>query len=102
MDEQTGKAVRDAIGPKAFLEKMNAIGAKFQGGEFITDGDNTEPSSFGMSPQAAAAEIQRLKGDADWNARRFGNDEAAAQVARSEMLKLQKIVSEAHDRDWET
>lgn len=75
--------IENALGTKGLLDLMAKIGRGQGEAEFIGQGK----SSFGMSPEAARARIQALKGDAEWTQRYLKGD----ADARAELERLHRL-----------
>ena len=75
--------IEGALGTKGLLDLMAKIGRGQGEAEFIGQGK----TSFGMSPEAARARIQALKGDAEWTGRYLKGD----ADARAELERLHRL-----------
>ena len=75
--------IEGALGTKGLLDLMAKIGRGQGEAEFIGQGK----TSFGMSPEAARARIQALKGDAEWTQRYLKGD----ADARAELERLHRL-----------
>ena len=75
--------IEGALGTKGLLDLMAKIGRGQGEAEFIGQGK----TSFGMSPEAARARIQSLKGDAEWTQRYLKGD----ADARAELERLHRL-----------
>ena len=75
--------IENALGTKGLLDLMAKIGRGQGEAEFIGQGK----TSFGMSPEAARARIQALKGDAEWTQRYLKGD----ADARAELERLHRL-----------
>lgn len=75
--------IEGALGTKGLLDLMAKIGRGQGEAEFIGQGK----TSFGMSPEAARARIQALKGDAEWTSRYLKGD----ADARAELERLHRL-----------
>lgn len=82
------QAISSALGSSKTLKLFQSIGAKMaEPGAF--DPGQSRASSFGLTPDAAKAQINVLMGDKDWTAKYLGGDKAAA----AEMTRLQQIAA---------
>lgn len=77
LDENTLAQMDRAIGAKNVYEMFRRIGASYLEDSF--EGNKDSGHSFGHSPEAARAEIQRLKSDKEFGAKLLNGDAATRQ-----------------------
>lgn len=83
------QAISSALGSSKTLKLFQSIGSKMaEPGPFDPSGQSRS-SSFGLTPEAAKAQINVLMSDKDWTAKYLGGDKAAA----NEMTRLQQIAA---------
>lgn len=80
VQEETLSKIENALGTKEMLKLFSSIGKGVSEDSFV---DGSGNGKFGMSPEAARVQINRLKADPDWTAKYLsGNADARAEMER--------------------
>lgn len=89
LSEEQFKSISGALGSAATLELFAKIGSKLGEAAPFDAGGGQGGGGFGMTPEAAKARIDALKGDSEWVSR-YLNGGAAE---KAEMERLQRIMA---------
>ena len=91
MKQEHLDAFKTAMGPKAAMEFLYNIGSKIAVEDKTVPGMNGQQPGFAMTPDAAKAKIEQLKGDRDFAALFNSKDAKQRSEARSEISRLHQI-----------
>ena len=88
LSDTEADALERSLGTKRFLELMANVGSRSREATFI-DSDTGVQSFRAMSPAAARAKIDMLKGDKAWNDRRLSGDKGV----QNEYINLLRLAN---------
>lgn len=91
MTQEQLAGLKKELGPKGAMKFLHNIGLKIGKEGNFTDGNSNNVNGLNMSPEAARAEITRLRSDQNFVNMWGGDDPKAAAEARQKMDQLHQL-----------